>query len=506
MKGLVGATDRQIMTKKEDQQTQTVVISQNGSSIRRDVPLPQDHLEQVDSWGEATTSMSYVYRPSTIAGLKQVFDLARDSGRSIGLRGAGNSYGDATLNNENIILDLQRMNRILDWNPESGQIRVEPGVTIAKLWEYALEDGWWPAVVPGTAKPTIGGCAGMNVHGKNAWKVGTIGDQISSFEILLPSGEICFCSREQNQELFIAAIGGFGMLGIFTSITLQLKRIQSGLLEVHALASHDLAEMMQQFDEYLDQSDYLVGWIDGFAKGKSLGRGQIHRANYLTTDQDPQPGQTLRLENQHLADTMFGLVPRSIMWRFMRPFFNDHGARFINWAKYMSSLYTHDSRFRQPHVAFHFLLDYVPNWKRSYGDGGLIQYQCFVPKANALHTFTEIIRHCHKRKLINYLAVLKRHKRDDFHISHGVDGYSLAMDFRITPKRKARLQALTNELDEIVLQAGGRFYFAKDSTLQSKTVEAFLGASSIDSFKELKKRHDPENILQTNMWRRFFGE
>ncbi len=490
---------------KQDQQTQPIVIAQNGSSIRRDVALPQDHLEPVDSWGKATTSMAYVYRPSTVAGLRQVFDLARVSGRSIGLRGAGNSYGDATLNNENIILDMRRMNRILDWNPDSGQIRVEPGVTIAKLWEFALEDGWWPAVVPGTAKPTIGGCAAMNVHGKNAWKVGTIGDQVCSFELMLPSGELLFCNREENRELFFAAIGGFGMLGTFTAITLQLKKIQSGLLEIHALASHNLEEMMQQFDEYLDQSDYLVGWIDGFAKGNSLGRGQIHRANYLTTEQDLQPSQTLRLENQHLADTLFGLVPRSIMWRFMRPFFSDVGARFINWGKYLSSVYTHDSRFRQPHVAFHFLLDYVPNWKRSYGDGGLIQYQCFIPKDDAFDAFTEIIRHCQKRKLINYLTVLKRHKPDDFLISHGVDGYSLAMDFRITPKRRARVQALTNELDDIVLNSGGRFYFAKDSTLQPETVAAFLGDSALDRFRELKKQNDPENILQTNMWRRLFG-
>ncbi len=142
---------------KENHHTRPKVFVQNGSSVRQDVPLPQDHLELVDSWGKAMTSMAYVYRPSTVAGLQQVFDLARNSGRSIGLRGAGNSYGDATLNNENIILDMQRMNRILDWNPDSGQICVEPGVTIAQLWEFALEDGWWPTVVPGTAKPTIGG-------------------------------------------------------------------------------------------------------------------------------------------------------------------------------------------------------------------------------------------------------------------------------------------------------------------------------------------------------------
>src|SRR5207249_1260771 len=110
---------------------------------------------------------SYVYRPSTEAGMREVFELARKGGHTIGLRGAGRSYGDASLNAEEISLDLSRMKRILEWDPESGLITVEPGVTIQELWEYAIEDGWWPSVAPGTMFPTIGGCAAMNIHGKN---------------------------------------------------------------------------------------------------------------------------------------------------------------------------------------------------------------------------------------------------------------------------------------------------------------------------------------------------
>ncbi len=466
--------------------------------------LPSEKLERVPAWGEASSVMSYVYRPSTLEDLKQVLRRGVESGHSIGLRGAGNSYGDAPLNSENISLDMRRLNRILEWDPLAGQIKVEAGVTINQLWQYVLEDGWWPAVVPGTSKPTIGGCAGMNVHGKNAWKVGTIGDQISEFELLLPSGERVVCNRKQNDELFRAAIGGFGMLGVFTSITLQLKRIHSGLLEVEAIASKNLAQMIAQFEEHLSSSDYLVGWIDALAKGKSLGRGQIHRATYLRPDEDPIAQQTLRLENQHLPDTMFGVIPRSIMWRFMRPFFNNLGVRLVNSGKYWSSKYTDGAKFRQPHVAFHFLLDYVPNWKKSYGRGGLIQYQCFVPSDTALDAFSKLLRQCQKRRLPNYLTVLKRHREDEFLISHGVDGYSLAMDFRVTPKRRARLLDLAQELDEIVLQAGGRFYLAKDSTLRPEILRSYLGQETVENFRRLKAHYDPDMLLQSNMWRRLF--
>ena len=491
------------MIEDEKQKERTAAAARSlGNTIN--LALPLERLEKVDPWGGASSSLSYVYRPSTVDNLHQVFELAKRSGHTVGLRGAGNSYGDANLNSENIILDIRRMNRILDWNPSSGSIRVEPGVTIAQLWQYVIEDGWWPPVVPGTAKPTIGGSAGMNIHGKNAWKSGTIGEHIVEFDLLLPTGQVITCSPKQNSDLFLGAVGGFGMLGVFTSITMKMRRIYSGQLKVHALASRNLGEMIDQFEELTPESDYFVGWIDGFAGGKGLGRGQIHKANYLAPGADPYPSQSLRLENQHQPDTLFGIVPRSIMWRIMRPAMNDIGARFINTAKYMSSRRGHDSIFYQPHVAFHFLLDYVPNWKKSYGPGGLVQYQCFIPEANARESIAEILRRCQNRGVNNYLSVLKRHRSDKFLISHGVDGYSLAMDFRVTPRRRPKIVQLTAELDEIVIDAGGKFYLAKDSTLSPRAAQAYLGAETITAFKEIKRRNDLENILQSNLWRRLF--
>ena len=96
-------------------------------------PLPVDHLEPVEAWGMTARSLSYVYRPSTVAGVRELFETARCHGRSVALRGAGRSYGDASLNRENLVLDLTRMNRILDWDPGTGVICVEPGVTIRQL-------------------------------------------------------------------------------------------------------------------------------------------------------------------------------------------------------------------------------------------------------------------------------------------------------------------------------------------------------------------------------------
>ncbi|MFN2180934.1 MAG: FAD-binding protein [Candidatus Promineifilaceae bacterium] len=478
----------------------------NGREENRNSSGPAlEHLEAVDSWGGATTTVSYVYRPVTKEQLFEAFQLARRSGLTVGLRGGGNSYGDAALNSEQILLDLRRMNRILAWDPIQGVVRVEPGVSLSQLWQYILEDGWWPPVVTGTSATTVGGCAGMNVHGKNAYQVGTIGDHILEFDLMLPSGEIVTCSRDNNSDLFYAAIGGFGMLGIFTSITMQMKRIYSGYLDVFTQTQHDLDGMFDYFNAYAGASDYIVGWINSFGKGSALGEGDVHRANYLPPGADLAPSQSLRLENQHLTPNMFGILPRSIVWMGMRPFMNNLGTSLVNRAKMISGRFGGTRQYRQTHAAFHFLLDYVPDWKNAYGPGGLIQYQPFIPKETARDAFADILRLCQRRGIPNYLTVFKRHRPDDFLMTHGLDGFSMAMDFRVTDSRRGPIESLAYEMDEIVLAAGGRFYLAKDSTLRPSVAETYLGKEIIAEFKGLKAKYDPEDMLQTDLWRRIFA-
>lgn len=465
---------------------------------------PAERLERVEGWGMSSAGLSYVYRPSTADGLCAIFEEARRTGRPVGLRGAGRSYGDAALNSEGLLLDLTRLNRILDWNPETGVISVEAGVTIRQLWEYTIEDGWWPPVVPGTMFPTLGGAAAMNIHGKNNFQVGPIGDHIEDFDLMLPSGETRNCSRTQNADLFFAAISGFGMLGVMTRLTLKLKRIYSGLLRVEPIPHRNFDELFAHFEERLPAADYLVSWVDCFASGANLGRGLIHQANYLAPGEDAEPAQTLRVENQELPETLFGLVPKSVMWRFMRPFANGPGMRAINLGKYISGLKREQGGL-QPHAAFAFLLDYVPNWKFTYKPGGLIQYQSFVPAARAQAVFAEQLRLAQSYGIVPWLGVFKRHRPDDFLMTHALDGYSLALDFPIRPETRGGLLSLTAEMDRLVLDAGGRFYFAKDSVLHRCCVREALGSTRLDTFFALKSQYDPETLLQTDLYRRLFA-
>jgi decaprenylphospho-beta-D-ribofuranose 2-oxidase len=465
--------------------------------------LTLTNFTQLENFGHSLRAPSYRFRPDCAEEIYEIFRLAREHGLTIAARGAGRSYSDAALNGGGIMLDLSAMDRILEWDPSSGLVYCEPGVTLEKLWQRVELDGWWPPVVSGTMKTTLGGCLAANIHGKNNFQKGTIGEHVVEFTALLPTGELVTCTPETNSDLFYSMISGLGMLGIFTSITLQMKRIHSGLISVDAWPVPNLSRHLGDLLENAPHYDYIVGWLDTTASGKRLGRGQIHAANNLKEGEDPNAQSTLRLENQTLPPRIFGVMPKSILHYFMRPFMINLGVWGINTAKYVSALHKHT--FRQSHAAFHFLLDYVPNWELSYGRGGLIQYQSFLPKETAETAWREMIHLSHKRGLPSYLGVTKRHRPDRFLLSHAVDGFSLAMDFKVTDGNRASLSQMLKEFDRMVIEAGGRFYFAKNSETSQETARRFLGDETIAEFKELKKRCDPDNLLESDLFRRVFG-
>lgn len=440
----------------------------------------------------------YLYRPTSVDEIREILCFAQASGRQVTLRGAGRSYGDANIGSECIVIDIGRMKRILSWDPATGLIDCEGGVTIEGLWRHTLEDGYWPPVVSGTMYPTLSGALAMNIHGKNNFCTGTLGEQVTEMDVLFPTGELR--TLTPSDELFYCVISGAGLLGVIVRVKLKMKRIRSGDLHVLATAPRNWNEQFEQFEIY-KESDYMVSWVDCFGRGPAAGRGQFHAAWYR--DEGEDFSSTFRPEHQDLPDTILGLVPKSIVWRFLKLLNNRTGMRFVNWAKDLAgATIGKDKEHPQSLVGFSFLLDYVPNWRNAYLPGGFIQYQTFVPKEHAKEVFRKQIELQQEAKLESYLGVLKRHRPDKFMFSHAVDGYSLALDFKVTEKNWRRLEALCHQMNDIVLAAGGRFYLAKDSTLRRSDVEAYLGEETLAKFRKLKNEVDPVGLLTNDQARR----
>ncbi len=455
----------------------------------------------LDGFGRAVNAACHYAAPESVDELTATVAKAHDEGMSVAFRGAGRSYGDASLNGGGLIIDTQKLTRVHRWDPTAGVFECEPGITVEGLWRRTIEDGYWPAVVPGTMRPTLGGCLAMNIHGKNNFRAGPFGDHVQEIDLLTSRGDLLTCNREQNSDVFHGAIGGLGMLGAITRVKLKLKKVDSGFMRVDAHVARNLDAMFDCFEELIPKADYLVGWVDSFARGDSIGRGQIHAAYYLHEGEDPDPASSFHVERQGLPGTILGF-PKSRLWEVMRYFVHDLGVGMVNFAKYWSSYLQDGASYMQSHVAFAFLLDYVPNWRLAYGPGGFVQYQVFIPKETARATMKALIDLGHRRGFPSYLSVFKRHRPDAFLLSHALDGWSMAMDFKVTRDNREALWKCFAEMTAMVLEAGGKFYFAKDAVITADDVSRAYGREKLDRFAALKQRLDPDATLKSDLARR----
>lgn len=416
--------------------------------------------DTLSGWGRANHARSWVYEPERPGEVAEALRDACDRGLSVVHRGAGQSYGDAALNQGGAVIETGGLDRILAYDPEQGRIRAEAGVSIDRLWRHVIADGWWPPVVPGTSRPTLGGCLAMNVHGKNHVQAGSFAEHVRSVTVLGPDGEKRRLGRDDPG--FERVAGAQGLTGTILSMELELTAVTSGYLEVEARTAPDLAEAMQTLRAIGSEHEYAVAWVDAFARGGSLGRAEVHGASCLAPEH-PEAGCGLSVKAQKPPSRVFGLLTRRRVSGLLRLAANDPGMRSLNAARYAHARALRPSRYLQPHVQFHFLLDYMPDWKSAYGPEGLIQYQFFVPGPRAEEVFRAALRRQHERGVVSYLAVLKRHRRDPFRTNYSVDGYSLALDFPVRTRSLPQLMRLVAEFDALQSEAGGRVYAAKDA-------------------------------------------
>ena len=183
-------------------------------------------------------------------------------------RGLGRSYGDAALNDGGAVLLDTRLSRFLSFDPATGILECEAGVSLEEIIDVFLPRGFFPPVTPGTKYVTVGGMIAADVHGKNHHRDGSIAEFLDSFDLLLASGETIRCSRDDNADAFWATIGGMGLTGIVVQARLKLRRIESAYIAVDHQQARNLDAALTAFADGDAKYQYSVAWIDCLARGQ----------------------------------------------------------------------------------------------------------------------------------------------------------------------------------------------------------------------------------------------
>lgn len=354
-------------------------------------------------------------------------------------RGLARSYGDSALNNETI--NVTKFNYLLAFDELNGIVTCTSGLSIAELLDVFAPRGWFLPVTPGTKYVTIGGAIASDVHGKNHHLHGCFSNYLLSITLMLADGSIVTCSRTDHADLFRATCGGMGLTGIIITATFKLKRIRSVFVDETIYKTSDLVETLQMLDA-TQKSTYSAAWVDCLARGKKMGRGLLMLGEHAGTGafvMEPSASKSIPVN-----------LPTWLLNRYSIATFNACYYHRLQRRK------TEKSSFYDP---FFYPLDSINHWNRLYGKSGFTQYQFVLPKESGFDGLKAIFKKISDSQKGSFLAVLKMTgPANDNFLSFPLEGFSLALDFKIEPT----LFDLLARLDEIVLHYGGRLYLTKD--------------------------------------------
>jgi FAD/FMN-containing dehydrogenase len=395
--------------------------------------------------------------------------------------GNGRSYGDSCLTG-GTLLDTARLDRVLAFDATTGVVRCEAGVLLSDLTTRTLPAGWFVAVTPGTQFVTIGGAIANDVHGKNHHMRGTFGCHVRRFELLRSDGSRRECSPAVDAELFAATIGGLGLTGLITWAELQLIPVSSGHIDQTVTPFGNLAGFIGLARAADNSHEYSVAWIDSLAAGRDLGRGLFIRGNHAGSD------GAITAAAGHARLSVPFVPPVPLIGRATMKAFN---------ALYRRQTLGRETSARVGYQPFFYPLDRIGAWNRLYGPRGLLQHQSVVPLDGGVDVVADLLARSQRANLGSFLTVLKvfGDRPSPGLMSFPKPGLTLTLDFA---NSGPAVFALLDDLDRVVVAAGGRINPYKDARMSAATF-----AASFPQVCAFKPHIDP--AFQSMFWSRVAG-
>jgi decaprenylphospho-beta-D-ribofuranose 2-oxidase len=367
---------------------------------------------------------------------------------------------------------------------------VDAGVSLDTLMRAALPFGLWVPVLPGTRQVTIGGAIGADVHGKNHHTKGSFGNHVLSMDLVTADGQVRELTPDgPDSELFWATVGGMGLTGVVVRASVQLHRTESAYFLVDTDRTADLDELMALLTDGSDDTyGYSAAWFDTTTTGAALGRAVLTRGSLATLDQLPakQRKAPLKFDAPQLL-SFPDVFPNGLANRYTLRAFSE-----LWWRK--APKRQRDSV--QNISTFYQVLDLFGDWNRVFGSRGFLQYQFVVPFGEE-QTFRRVVEKIAHSPYCSGLNVLKRFGEGNIApLSFPMPGWTITVDIPVA----RGLDHFCNELDELVLGAGGRLYLAKESRASAETIRA--GYPRFDEWRKVRDAVDPNRVFSSDMSRR----
>jgi decaprenylphospho-beta-D-ribofuranose 2-oxidase len=448
-----------------------------------------DSRVPLTGWGGTAPSVGEMRTMSADAG--RVAATVKDApNRGVIARGLGRSYGDAAQNGGGLVLRLAAGADDVVLDRAMSTACVAAGLSIDDLLRFIVPNGYFVPVTPGTRFVTVGGAIASDIHGKNHHVEGSFGNHVRRLSLLTADGTVRELSPDdEDPTVFWATVGGMGLTGIILDATFSLIPIETSRCVVETVRLPDLDALFALMSSGDDAVRYSVAWIDLLAKGAHLGRSVLTRGDHATVDQ---------LASKHRGSPL-AYSPRQIAGVPLVPpvsALNHASVAVFNELWYRKAPRHREGEIQEIGRFFH-PLDAVGRWNRLYGPKGFVQYQFVVPFGQEA-AMRAVVERLATSGTASFLAVLKQFgPANPAPLSFPFPGWTLALDISAAPKGLAEL---LHGLDDVVLEAGGRHYLAKDAHMSQGAFAR--GYPRLTEWQATRDALDPAGVFASDQARR----
>lgn len=469
-----------------------VALSSVGCQRRQTGTLVNDVHSQLN-----LTQVHKIHLPDSLESVQAALQTARRDGLAVSIAGGRHAMGGQQFGTDTLLLDMNRMNRILKLDAQRGLVEVEAGIRWPEL-VHGLQDRQRDAKSPwsiiqkqtGADRLSIGGALGANIHGRGLRFRPFIQD-VESFSLMTAAGELRHCSRRENSELFRLAIGGYGLFGVVTTVTLRL--MPRTKLERH-VEIIDIEKLMPALDRRIADG-YLYGdcqFSTDRASESFLKTGVFSCYRPLPSDASMPP------EQKELAEQD---------WREL--YYLAHADTRRTYEIYSSYyLSTHKQRYWSD---THQLSVYVDNYhkdvdRRLAGPPGTEMIsELYVARA-ALPKFLENVRsdfRQHNTPLI-YGTIRLIEKDSESFLAWAREPWAcVVMNLHVTHSEEGRRRAedAFRRLIDRAIEHGGSYFLTYHRWASRAQVEACY--PQMPEFLRSKRHHDPQEVFQSDWYRHY---
>jgi FAD/FMN-containing dehydrogenase len=442
------------------------------------------------------TRVRELLRPRTSGELAEIVHSASRKGLPISVSGCRHSMGGQQFATDSICIDARSFDRVMSFDQERGLIEAEAGIQWPKLIRTYLDAQAGKTKQWGIAQKqtgadtfTLGGSLSSNVHGRGLAMKPLISN-IESFTLINADGKSIRCSRDENNELFRLATGGYGLFGFIDSVTLRLVPRQKLRRVVEIIRVRDLPKC---FEDRIEQK-FLYGDFQFLVDEKSpdfLQRGVFSCYEPIDEHEPIVAKKELRDDD----------------WlELLRLAYTDRAKAFKRYSDYYLSTngQTYWSDTNQ-------LSAYLPNYAQKIREqiGGeessLIITEIYVPRTDLpdfLAQAAELLRS--NRTIVIYGTVRLIEKDNESFLAWAKEPYACVIFNLLTFHTPGGIEASARSfrrLIDLAIVRSGSYYLTYHKFAKPEQVIACY--PQFKQFLDLKRKYDPTERFQSDWYRHY---